>query len=143
MATPLEFSKAYKLLNALKEGDESKKESLNLILSEYHKGENVESFLHELGQKFLYIGVQELFNYTNSTDMKIIGNLTKEEWDTLATKNKADLPIYLANTMINYFKDNQLVEALSAKWEKSIGEIEKHVRPMSRYITEGLIDVLE
>ncbi|AAP99705.1 MULTISPECIES: hypothetical protein [Prochlorococcus] len=143
MTTPLEFSEVYKLLNAIKQGDKSKNESLNSILREYKEGENAESFLHELGQNFLYLGVEELFKYTNSSNLQFIGQLTKEEWDVLANNNNCDLPVHLANTMINYLKDNKFSERLSLKWNKSIGEVEKHVMPMARYITEGIIDVLE
>ncbi len=143
MTTPLEFSKTYKLLNEIKEGNKSKQEELNLILNEYKQGDNVESFLHELAQTFLYIGINEIYTYTNVMDLFTIGQFSKEKWDELANKNKGEFPVHLANTMIKYFKDNQLSEKLSSKWKKSMGEIEKHVMPMSRYITEGLIDVLE
>ena len=143
MATPLEFSEVYKLLNAMKEGDESKKELLNSILGDYKGGEKAESFLHELGQNYLYVGVEELFKYTNSKNLKFIGQLTMSDWDELAKKNNCDLPVHLANTMINYVKDNKLSDHLAIRWNASIREVEKHVMPMARYITEGLIDVLE
>ena len=143
MTAPLEFSKVYKLLNLIKEGDRSKQDSLNLLLNEYKEGVNVESFLHELGQNFLYIGIEELYKYTDSLDLKFIGQLNIDEWEALADKNKGELPVHLANTMINYFKDNQLSKKLALKWGTSIGEVEKHVMPMARYITEGIIDVLE
>ena len=143
MEKPLEFSQVYKLLNTVKEGDQSKKEELNLILNDYIEGDKAESFLDELGQTYLYIGLKELFNYTSSFDLQYIGNLTKEGWDELATKNNCDLPIYLANMMIKFVKDKKLIEKLSLKWKTSEREIQKHVRPLSAYITEGIIDVLE
>ncbi len=143
MTTPLEFSDVYKLLNALKEGNASQQEFLNSILRDYKEGTNAESFLHELGQKFLVVGIEELFNYTNSIDLQFIGNITKEEWDELATKNNGELPVHLANKMINYCKEDQFLRKLASKWKSSNGQIEKHVRPMARYITEGIIDVLE
>ena len=143
MTTPLEFSEFYKLLYAIKEGDESKKESLNSILSDFNEGQDAESFLHELAQKYLYIGLEELFKYTNSQNLKFIGQLTKEEWDDLAKTNNCDLPVHLANKMINFLKDSKLSDKLSAKWGISLGELEKHIMPMARYITEGLIDVLD
>ena len=143
MTKPLEFSEVYKILNAIKEGDNSKKDLLLSILGNYKKGENAESFLHDLGQLFLSIGVEELFKYADSDNMKYIGQLSKEEWNILATKKNCDLPVYLANRMINFFKDQELSMKLSTKWSVSRKEIEKHVMPMSRYITEGIIDVLE
>ena len=99
--------------------------------------------MHQLGQMFLYIGVQELYKFTSSENLKFIGQLTKEEWDELVKKNNSDLHIYLANSMINFLKDKQQSEELASKWNVSKGEVEKHIMPMARYITEGIIDVLE
>ena len=143
MTTPLEFSEVFKILNKMKEGDDSQKAALNLILIDYKEGAKAESFLHQLGQMFLYIGVDELYKYTASDNLKFIGQITKEEWDALAKKNNSDLPVYLANSMINFLKKNQLSGILSSKWNVYKGEVEKHVMPMARYITEGIIDVLE
>ena len=75
--------------------------------------------------------------------MKFIGQLSKEDWDELANKNKGELPPHIANKMISYVKENQFSKKLSSKWEKPKREVEKHVMPMAAYITEGLIDVLE
>ena len=143
MEKALEFSKVYKLLDDVKQGDQSKKEELNIILNDYMRGDKAESFLDELAQTYLYIGLKELFNYTSSFDLQYIGKLTQEEWNQLATKNNCDLPIYLANTMIKHVKDKKILEKLSLKWKTAEREIQKHVRPMSAYITEGIIDVLE
>ena len=143
MENKIEFSEFYKLLNAIKEGDETKKENLCSVLSDFQEGRKSENFLNELGQKFISIGIDELFKYTNSTDLKFIGQLSKEEWEELADKNKGELPTYLANKMIAYVKENQFLEALCLKWSSSQREIEKHVMPMAAYITEGFIDVLE
>ncbi len=143
MAAELEFSGFFKLLNAIKEGESGKKDSLASILIDYKQGEKSESFLHQLGQKYLYEGISELYNYTNSNDLQFIGNLTKEDWDELAKENNCDLPIYLANKMINAARDDKMLDRLSTKWKTSEREIEKHIMPMARYITEGIIDVLE
>ena len=143
MATPLEFSAVYKILNQIKEGDDSQRDALRLLLIDYQDGSKAESFLHQLGQIFLYIGVEELYKYTSSDDLKIIGQLTRQEWDELAKKNNCDLPVHLANSMINSLKKNQLSGKLSSKWKVYKGEVDKHVMPMARYITEGIIDVLE
>ena len=143
MTTQLEFSSVYKLLNAIKEGDKSKQESLNTILKGFKDGDAVENFLQELGQTYISIGLEELFKFADSNDLKLIGQLSKEDWDKLATKNNCDLPVHLANKMINHVKDNKLLESLSIKWKKPEREIEKHIMPMAAYITEGFIDVLE
>ena len=143
MTSNLEFSKIFKILDALKEGDESQRDSLNIFLSEFKQGDTAQSFLEELGQTYIYIGLEELFKYANSNDLNFIGNLTKQDWDNLANTNNCDLPVHLANTMINHVKKNKLSEMLSIKWQKSEREIEKHIMPMAAYITEGFIDVLE
>ncbi len=139
----LEFSQVYTLLNAIKEGDESKKDLLTSISSDFKTGSNAESFLQELGQSYLSVGIEELFNYTKLVNLQLIGKLTKEDWENLSITNKSDLPIYLATKMTNYFKENKLSEKLSKKWNISQREIQKHVTPMARYITEGFIDLLE
>ena len=143
MTTELEFSIFYNHLNALKEGDKSKQEDMNLILEEFKMRKNAESFLQELGQTYIYIGLEALFKYSESNDLEYIGQLTKEDWDALAIKNNCDLPIHLANKMINHVKEHQFIEDLSIKWKKTEREIEKHIMPMAAYITEGFIDVLE
>ncbi len=143
MTKEIEFSEFFKLLNEIKEGDESKQELIGLKITEFKTGEKAESFLQELAQNYLWIGLKELFEFVDSMDLSFIGNLTKEEWDDLAKKNNCDLPVYLANKMINYAKANKFVEKFSLKWKTSEREIEKHIMPMAAYITEGIIDVLE
>ncbi len=143
MENPVEFSEFYKLLSLIKEGDDTKYESLNTILQNYKEGSLSESFLHELGQNFLIIGVEELFKYSNSSDLNFIGKLTKEEWKALANKNEEELPYYLANKMISHAKESQYLDILSKKWETPKRQIRKHIVPMARYITEGIIDVLQ
>ena len=76
MENKIEFSEFYKLLNQIKEGDEQKKGGLNTLLSDFREGKNAENFLNELGQIFLSIGVEELFKYVNSEDLKFIGKLS-------------------------------------------------------------------
>ena len=143
MTTQLEFSGFYKTLNAIKQGDNTKTETLTMMLNQFKDGSNAEGFLHELAQNYLWIGLEELFKYTDSEDLQFIGQLSKEQWDDLANKKNSDLPVHLANKMINYVKKNKLDETLSLKWKKSEREIQKHIMPMAAYITEGFIDVLE
>ena len=45
--------------------------------------------------------------------------------------------------MIEYIKENKKVKELSNKWNIKEGEIRKHITKMARYITEGIIDVIE
>ena len=139
----IEFSEFYRILNGLKQGETESKELLEKKMKEYKNGYNAQSYLDELGKIFLHQGLLELYQYTGSNDISFIGNIEKEEWDKMTEKNEENLPQYLSNNMIKYAKDNELTKKISDKWKVSRREINKHIRPMSRYITEGIIDVLE
>ena len=89
------------------------------------------------------IGMTELYNFTNTRDLQEIGLIDKEGWETLSSKNQQELPVYLANKMIEYIKENKKVKEMSNKWNIKEGEIRKHITKMARYITEGIIDVIE
>ena len=85
----------------------------------------------------------ELYNFTNTRDLQEIGLIDKEGWETLSSTNQQELPVYLANKMIEYIKENKKVKELSNKWNIKEGEIRKHITKMARYITEGIIDAIE
>ena len=104
---------------------------------------NSKSFLDELGSLYLSIGITELYNFTNTKDLQEIGLIDKEGWENLSSKNQQELPVYLANKMIEYIKENKKVKEMSNKWNIKEGEIRKHITKMARYITEGIIDVIE
>ncbi len=143
MSDQIEFSSFYRLLNAIKEGDSEKMPLLDKKISEFKDGSNSKSFLEELGSLYLSIGITELYNFTNKKDLNLIGSIDKEEWELLSSKNQQELPVFLANKMIEYVKDNKKVKELSNKWTIKEGEIRKHITKMARYITEGIIDVIE
>ena len=143
MSDQIEFSSFYKLLNSVKEGKSEEVTLLDEKINEFRTGNNSKSFLDELGSIYLSIGITELYNYTNTKDLQEIGLIDKEGWENLSSKNKQELPIFLANKMIEYIKDNKKVKELSNKWDVKEGEIRKHVTKMARYITEGIIDVIE
>ena len=114
-----------------------------------HKNLNSKSyFIFEVG-----IGqsnaCKTLFENTNlrlvnvSKDLQKIGLIDKEGWEKLSEKNQQELPVYLANKMIEYIKENKKVKEMSKKWNVREGEIRKHITKMARYITEGIIDVIE
>jgi len=140
---PVEFSRFYRVLNAAKEGEEGQSSELESILQEYEICEESSGPLHQLGETFIYIGMQELYKYSGTNDMKAIGLLDKESWDNLAQENKADLPPLLANSMIRYSKNNKLSKKIANKWGTSKREVENNIMQMARYITEGIIDALE
>ena len=143
MSDQIEFSSFYKLLNLIKEGKSEKISLLDEKINEFKNGNNSKSFLDELGSLYLSIGMTELYNFTNTSDLQEIGLIDKEGWETLSSKNQQELPVYLANKMIEYIKENKKVKELSNKWNIKEGEIRKHITKMARYITEGIIDVIE
>ncbi len=143
MSDQIEFSSFYKLLNLIKEGKSEKISLLDEKINEFKNGNNSKSFLDELGSLYLSIGMTELYNFTNTRDLQEIGLIDKEGWETLSSKNQQELPVYLANKMIEYIKENKKVKEMSNKWNIKEGEIRKHITKMARYITEGIIDVIE
>ena len=143
MSDQIEFSSFYKLLNSIKEGKSEQIPLLDETINDFKSGNNSKSFLDELGSLYLSIGMTELYNFTNSRDLQEIGLIDKEGWETLSSKNQQELPVYLANKMIEYIKENKKVKEMSNKWNIKEGEIRKHITKMARYITEGIIDVIE
>ena len=143
MTDQVEFSSFYRLLNSIKEGESKKISLLDEKINEFKNGNKSKSFLDELGSLYLSIGITELYNFANTKDLQEIGRIDKEGWETLSSKNQQDLPVYLANKMIEYIKENKKVKEMSNKWNIKEGEIRKHITKMARYITEGIIDVIE
>jgi len=139
----IEFSSFYRLLNSIKEGESEKISLLDEKIIEFKNGINSKSFLEELGSIYIYIGITELYNFTNTKDIHSIGLLDKEKWENLSIENEQELPVFLANKMIAYVKENKKAKELSKKWNVREGEIRKHITKMARYITEGIIDVIE
>ena len=143
MSDQIEFSSFYRLLNSIKEGDLEKISLLDEKISEFKIGLNSKSFLEELGALYLSIGITELYTFTNKKDLNSIGLIDKEGWEKLSIENEQELPLFLANKMIDYVKKNKKTKELSKKWNVREGEIKKHITQMARYITEGIIDVIE
>ncbi len=143
MTDQIEFSSFYKLLNSIKEGDSEQISLLDKKIDELKDGKNSKSFLEELGSLYLSIGITELYNFTNQKDLHSIGLIDKEEWDNLSIKNEEELPVYLANKMIKYVKENKKIKEISEKWNVKEREIKQHITKMARYITEGIIDAIE
>ncbi|WP_269609013.1 hypothetical protein [Prochlorococcus marinus] len=143
MSDQIEFSSFYRLLNSIKEGESEQISLLDEKINEFKNGTNSKSFLDELGSLYLSIGITELYNFTNTKNLQEIGLIDKEGWETLSSTNQQELPVYLANKMIEYIKVNKKVKEMSNKWNIKEGEIRKHITKMARYITEGIIDVIE
>tara|TARA_Y100001968_G_scaffold47153_1_gene37366 strand:- start:25243 stop:25674 length:432 start_codon:yes stop_codon:yes gene_type:complete len=139
----IEFSEFFKLLEAIKEGKSKTNDLITSKIEEYKDGKNYKSFLDQIGKRFIYIGIKELFDYSKTTDLKLISNIDKERWDELAEEKEFALPQYLANAMINDVKENKLIKQISKDWSVREREVNKHIRPMAQYITEGIIEFLE
>ncbi len=139
----VEFSKFYILLNAVKNGDSEKRKELEEMLKSFEASSDCESALHELGQKYIYVGINELYEYAGTKDLKAIGDIEKEQWEDIKNERKSELPPHLANTMISYAKENNLSKEISKKWELPKRDIEKNLMNMARYITEGIIDAID
>tara|TARA_Y100001968_G_scaffold257544_1_gene244266 strand:+ start:465 stop:896 length:432 start_codon:yes stop_codon:yes gene_type:complete len=139
----IEFSSFYRLLNSIKEGESEKISLLDKKIIEFKNGLNSKNFLEELGYLYLSIGISELYNFTNKNNLQAIGGIEKDEWENLSIKNEQELPVFLANKMIKYVKENNKTKELSKKWNVREGEVRKHITKMARYITEGIIDVIE
>ena len=142
MSDQIEFSSFYKLLNSIKEGKSEQIPLLDETINDFQNGNNSKSFLDELGSLYLSIGMTELYNFTNSRDLQEIGLIDKEGWETLSSTNQQELPVYLANKMIEYIKENKKVKEMSNKWNIKEGEIRKHITKMARYITEGILSLI-
>ena len=143
MTDQIEFSSFFKLLNSIKEGESEQKYLLDEKIIEFKNGYNSKSFLDELGSLYLYIGIIELYSFTGIKDLREIGLIDKEGWETLSSENQQELPVYLANKMIEYVKEHKKVKEISNKWKIKESEIRKHITKMARYITEGIIDAIE
>ena len=143
MTDQIEFSSFYRLLNEIKEGESEKISLLDEKVSELKNGLNSKNFLEELGSLYLSIGITELYEFTNQKDLHSIGLIDKEGWENLSIKNEQELPVFLANKMIKHVKENKIAKELSKKWNVREGEIRKHITKMAKYITEGIIDVIE
>ncbi len=143
MSSQIEFSSFFILLNSIKEGDSEKISSLEEKIEIFKKGDSATSHLEELGYLYLSIGITELFNFTTQKDLQSIGLLTPEQWEVLSAENEENLPVFLSNKMIQFVKDNNKVKEISKKWNVREGEIKKHLTKMARYITEGILDVIE
>lgn len=143
MTDQIEFSSFYRLLNSIKEGNSEKISLLEEKINQFKIGQNSKNYLDELGSLYLFVGITELYNFTNKQDLQSIGQIDKEEWQGLSLTNKEDLPVYLANKMISYVKANKKEKEISKKWNIREGEVKKHITKMARYITEGIIDVIE
>ena len=142
MAKPVEFGKFYKLLQAVKSGDEEKNKELQWILAEYEHAKESTSPYDELGQIFCHHGVMELYEYTGVDNVKFISCLEKSVWDYLEVRMGITLPQYMRSSMISHANKHELVKKMSNKWNASVDELEENIENLAQYVVEGIIDVI-
>ncbi len=142
MTKSVEFSNFYRLLISLKEGDESKLKELGELLNAYQSRKGCTSALDELGKLYCWIGLKELYNYSGSTDLQLISNMEKSDWDALKQEKGIGLPEFLSSGMIKYVKENDLIKIIAENWNLRPRKFQKDVVGMSRYITEGFLELI-
>jgi len=143
MSKAVEFSRFFQLLDDIKNGQNDKLKQLDMLLEEYDSHISSEGYLQDLGETYCCIGLIEIYVYSGMRNIPAICKLEKDEWESLSESNSSPLPQYLANKMISYSKDNDLVKNLSEKWNAPRRDISKHINNMAKFITEGLIQLLE
>ena len=143
MSKPVEFGEFYKLLQAVKEGDQEKDKELQWILAEYEHAKNSTSPYDELGQIFCHHGVMELYDYTGLDDIKLISCLNKSVWDYLELRTEITLPNYMVNSMVSHASKHELAKKMSDKWNISTEELEENMDGLAKYVTEGIIEIID
>ncbi len=143
MAKSVEFGEFYKLLQAVKVGDEEKDKQLQWMLAEYEHAKEATSSYDELGQIFCHHGVMELYDYTGVDSIKFISSLEKMVWDYLEVRMNVALPEYMVTSMVAHAKEHDLVKKMSKKWDTSIEELESNMEGLARYVAEGIVEIID
>ncbi len=142
MSKPIEFGKFYRLLEDVKKGDKKKETELQWLLAEYEHAKDGEGPFDELGQIFCHIGVMELYSYTGIENINYISRLETAIWKYLEDRMGLSISDYLTNKMIDHAKAHKLVEKITKKWNHTDGELENNVDGLAKYISDGIVDVI-
>ncbi len=142
MSKPVEFGEFYKLLQAVKGGDQEKNKELEWILAEYEHAKNATSSYDELGQIFCHHGVMELYEYTGLDNIKLISSLEKSVWIYLERRMGIALSKYMVDSMVAHAKEHELAIKMSQKWDNSSQEIEDNMEGLANYVVEGIISII-
>lgn len=143
MSKPIEFSKFYKILYSVKEGDKTKEEELQWILAEYEHAQAGESAYDELGQIFCHIGIMRVYEYIGVDDIKYISSLENSVWDYLNKRTGKKLSDFLIEGMKDHAKRHDLTEKISAKWELQQLDLDKNLSGLANYVTEGIMEIIK
>jgi len=142
MTNPVEFGSFYKLLKAVRDGNQDKSKELEWMLAEYEHAKDATSAYDELGQIFCHHGVMELYDYTGTDNIKYINTLDHSVWNYLKVRMNVELTEYMVKSMLNHAKDHQLPKKISEKWNSEIDEIENNLEDLAKYVTEGIVDLI-
>ena len=104
MSKPVEFGEFYKLLKAVKRGDQERSKELQWMLAEYEHAKDSQSPYDELGQIYCHHGVMELYEYTGLDNIELISRLDKSVWDYLNMRMGVTLPTYMDDSMVTHAK---------------------------------------
>ncbi len=143
MSKPIEFSKFYKILHSIKEGDKSKEEELQWILAEYEHAQAGESAYDELGQIFCHIGIMRVYEYLGVDDIKYISSLNDSVWDYLNKRTGKDLSDFMTDGMKEHAERHELTRKISTKWELQKTDLDKNLDGLANYVMEGIIEIIK
>ncbi len=142
MANPVEFGSFYKLLQAVRDGNEEKSKELEWMLAEYEHAKDAKSAYDELGQIFCHHGVMELYEYTGVENVSYINSLDKSVWDYLNIRMQTGLHEYMVKSMLNHAQDHQLAKKVSNKWNGDLNEIQGNIEDLANYVAEGIVQLI-
>ena len=142
MTNPVEFGSFYKLLQAVRDGNEEKSKELEWMLAEYEHAKDATSAFDELGQIFCHHGVMELYEYTGVENVSYINSLDNSVWSYLKVRMNKGLHQYMVQSMITHAKDHQLAKKVSDKWNGKIEEIEENIEDLANYVAEGIVELI-
>ena len=143
MSKPVEFGEFYKLLKAVRDGNEKKSQELDWILAEYEHAKEASSAYDELGQIFCHHGVMELYEYAGVDDIEYIYRMENSIWDYLNVRMKIGLDKYMVKSMTEHAKEHKLATRVANKWDTEIDEIESNLEGLAKYVTEGIIGLIK
>ena len=84
----------------------------------------------------------ELYEYTGIDDIKSISRLETSVWDYLKVRTKESLSNYLIRKMKSHCKEHDLTKKISTNWKHSEDELTQNVDGLAKYVTEGIVEVV-
>ena len=143
MTNPVEFGSFYKLLQAVRDGNEERSQELEWMLAEYEHAKDAENAYDELGQIFCHHGVMELYEYTGVDNISYINSLGKSVWSYLKVRMNIELQEYMIKSMLAHARDHQLAKVISKKWDCELDEVESNLEGLAKYVTEGIAELVD